>query len=89
MEIKEVRVPSFGEQLIGVDINSTEENIETKINKLFAEVAEIMKKNYSDNHKYPVKSLLFDHAVGEIVNAQQSVIKVLTYKHFTEDEING
>lgn len=87
--IKETRIPSFGEQLIGIDIDSPETDDVTKVKKLFAEVAEIMKKNYSENSKHPVKSLLFDHAVGEITNAQMSVVKVLTLKHYTEDETNG
>jgi hypothetical protein len=78
--IKETRIPSFGEQLIGIDIDSPETDDVTKVKKLFAEVAEIMKKNYSENSKHPVKSLLFDHAVGEITNAQMSVVKVLTLK---------
>jgi hypothetical protein len=87
--IKEIRIPSFGEQLIGIDIDSPETDDVTKVKKLFAEVAEIMKKNYTDTPKHPVKSLLFDHAVGEITNAQMSVVKVLTLKHYTEDETNG
>lgn len=28
----------------------------------------------------PVRSLLFDHAISELVNAQMSVVKVLTFK---------
>ena len=87
--IKETRIPSFGEQLIGIDIDSPETDDVTKVEKLFAEVAEIMKKNYNDTPKHPVKSLLFDHAVGEIVNAQMSVVKVLTLKHYTENEVSG
>jgi hypothetical protein len=87
--IKETRIPSFGEQLIGIDIDSPETDEVTKVKKLFAEVAEIMKKNYTNNSKHPVKSLLFDHAVGEITNAEMSVVKVLTLKHYTEDETSG
>ena len=86
--IKETRIPSFGEQLIGIDIDSPETDDVTKVKKLFAEVAEIMKNHYTNNPKHPVKSLLFDHAVGEISNAQMSVVKVLTLKHYT-DEVDG
>lgn len=86
--IKETRIPSFGEQLIGIDIDSPETDDVTKVKKLFAEVAEIMKNHYTSNAKHPIKSLLFDHAVGEISNAQMSVVKVLTLKHYT-DEVNG
>jgi hypothetical protein len=86
MEIKETRVPSFGEQLIGINIDDENTDEVTKVKKLFAEIAEIMKKNYTGDNKHPLKSLLFDHAVGEIVNAQTAVVKVLTLKHYTEDE---
>lgn len=86
MEIKEIRIPSFGEQLIGINIDNENTDEVTKVKKLFAEIAEIMKKNYTGDNKHPLKSLLFDHAVGEIVNAQTAVVKVLTLKHYTEDE---
>ncbi len=86
MEIKETRIPSFGEQLIGISIDDENTDEVTKVKKLFAEIAEIMKKNYTGDNKHPLKSLLFDHAVGEIVNAQMAVVKVLTLKHYTEDE---
>jgi hypothetical protein len=39
-----------------------------------------MKKNY-EAERVPLKSLLFDHAVGEILNASMSVVKVLTFKN--------
>jgi len=86
MEIKETRIPSFGEQLIGISIDDENTDEVTKVKKLFAEIAEIMKKNYTGDNKHPLKSLLFDHAVGEIVNAEMTVVKVLTLKHYTEDE---
>ena len=89
MEVKEVKIPSFGEQLIGIDMDSPDTSDVTMVKKLFAEVAEIMKKNYTENSKHPLKSLLFDHAVGEITNAQMAVVKVLTLKHYTEDETSG
>lgn len=87
---KEVRIPSFGEQLIGVDFNPSGDPTVHKVKMMFAEIAEIMKQNYTGESKHPLKSLMFDHAVGEILNAQMSVIKVLTLKHYTEqDEVDG
>jgi hypothetical protein len=86
--IKETRIPSFGEQLIGIDNRVAPETDIEKVNHLFVEIVEILKNNYTNNTKHPVKSLLFDHAVGEISNAQMSVVKVLTLKHYT-DETNG
>ena len=87
--IKETRIPTFGEQLIGVDFNPSGDPTVHKVKMMFAEIAEIMKQNYMGENKHPLKSLLFDHAVGEVVNAQMSVIKVLTLKHYTEDETSG
>jgi hypothetical protein len=43
-------------------------------------MAEILKRRYSVDERTPVKSLLFDHAVGEILNAQMTVVKVITLK---------
>ena len=89
MEVKEIKVPSFGEQLIGVEYNPTSEDQVIKIKSMFAEIAELMKKDYTENNRHPLKSLLFDHAVGEIVNAQMAVVKLITLKHYTEDETTG
>jgi hypothetical protein len=39
-----------------------------------------MLEEYNEGGKSPLKSLLFDHAVGEIVSAQMAVVKVITFK---------
>lgn len=88
MSIKETKIPTFGEQLIGVDVETEQQDDVTKVKAMFAEIAEMMKTNYQTETKHPLKSLLFDHAVGEILNAQMSVVKVLTLKHYT-DEADG
>ena len=89
MNIKETKIPTFGEQLIGVDVEAEHQDDVTKVKAMFAEIAEMMKTNYQTESKHPLKSLLFDHAVGEILNAQMSVVKVLTLKHYTENETDG
>jgi len=76
----EEKIHSFGELLVGVEFSSTDEDKVTKVKKLMAEIANLMKDEYNNNQKSPVKSLLFDHAVGEIVNAQMAVVKVITFK---------
>lgn len=78
--IREVRVPTFGEQLVGLDFNPSGDEDVQKVKELAAEMAEILKRRYSNDPKTPVKSLLFDHAVGEILNAQMAVVKVITMK---------
>lgn len=86
--IKETKVPSFGEQLIGIQYDPTNEDLVIKVKSMFAEIAELMKKDYHENNRHPLKSLLFDHAVGEVVNAQMAVVKLITLKHYT-DEVDG
>jgi hypothetical protein len=88
MSIKETHIPTFGEQLIGVDVESEQQDNVTKVKVMFAEIAEMVKKDYQGESRHPLKSLLFDHAIGEILNAQMSVVKVLTLKHYT-DETGG
>lgn len=78
--IVETKLLSFGELLVGLEKDLTSEDKVTKVKSMIAEIADIMKDAYNEGQKSPVKSLLFDHAVGELANAQMSVVKVLTFK---------
>ena len=73
----ETKLPTFGELLINSE--SEDEDV-IKITELASGIAEILKKRYSEDHRGPVKSLLFDHAVGELFSAHAAVVKVLTMK---------
>jgi len=79
-EILEHKIIPFGHQLMGLDPDNLDDTTVTKVKLLAAEMAEIMKKDY-ENERGPLKSLLFDHALGEILNAQMSVVKVITLKN--------
>jgi hypothetical protein len=78
---KETKILSFGEQLVGVEFDQDNEGAVAKIKELMAEVTNIMLEEYNKNGKAPIKSLLFDHAVGEIVSAQMAAVKVITFKY--------
>jgi hypothetical protein len=65
---------------MGLDPDNLDDTTVTKVKLLAAEMAEILKKDY-ENERGPLKSLLFDHALGEILNASMSVVKVLTLKN--------
>lgn len=78
--IIETKLLSFGEILVGIEFNPSNDDRVAKVKQLMAEVANIMKDAYNEDQKSPVKSLIFDHAVGEILNAQMSVVKVITMK---------
>jgi len=78
--IQETKILSFGEILVGIEFNPSNDDRVAQVKQKMAEIANILKDAYNDGDKSPVKSLLFDHAVGEIVNAQMSVVKVITLK---------
>lgn len=78
--IEEKKLPTFGEQLVGLSFNPSGDEDVHRVKELAAEMAEILKRRYSSDERTPVKSLLFDHAVGEILNAQMTVVKVITLK---------
>jgi hypothetical protein len=86
MEIKETRIPNFGEQLVGLDFNPSGDPTVRRVKEICAELAEILKKNYAEERS-PIKSLLFDHAVGEVLNAQMCVVKVITYKEIVDETV--
>lgn len=74
------KILSFGEILVGIEFNPSNDDKVAKVKFMMAEIANLMKDAYNETEKSPVKSLLFDHAVGELVNAQMSVVKVITFK---------
>jgi hypothetical protein len=77
VSFKETKIYSFGDVLVGLNIEELPEGVELEVKQKFSEIAEILKSTYTMSTQSPVKSLLFDHAVGEILNAQMSVVKLL------------
>lgn len=79
-EMVEHKIIPFGHQLVGLDPDNLDDSEVTKVKLLAAQMAEILKTNY-ETERGPLKSLLFDHALGELVNAQMAVVKVITLKN--------
>lgn len=77
---KETKILSFGELLVGIEFDPANEDKVAKVKSLMAEAANLMLEAYEQDGKSPIKSLLFDHAVGELVSAQMAVVKVITFK---------
>jgi hypothetical protein len=77
---KETKILSFGELLVGSEFNPSNDDRVARVKNLMAEAANIMLEEYNEGGKTPLKSLLFDHAVGEIASAQMAVVKVITFK---------
>ena len=88
VQIVEKKIPHFGEQLFGIDTSKPEDTDVYRVKLAFAELAELLKKSYEE-HRTPIKSLLFDHAVGEMVSAQMAIVKCITIKKEEDEESTG
>lgn len=75
-------LPTFGEKLVGLQFNPSNDDKVYKAKKLCADLADLLISEFEDNKESSeLKNTLFHHAVGEILNAQMNVVKVLTLKY--------
>ena len=73
--------PTFGEQLVGMSFNPSGDPKVQRAKELCAELADLLNEhNESSQPTTEFSQRLFSHAVGEILNAQMNVVKVLTLK---------
>jgi hypothetical protein len=79
VSFKEIKTYKFGEILMQLDKEELEDSLENEVKRIFGDIAELAKDSYSEN-KSPVKSLLFDNAICQIVNAELAVNKLLKTK---------
>lgn len=79
----EEQVPTFGEKLVGLSFNPSENEKVDRAKKLFAEAADLLKEHIIEVREKKGLSLMgadiFSHAIGEILNAQMCTVKVLTF----------
>ena len=76
------RQMTFGEKLVGSQFNPSGDDKVAKAKQLCAELADLV----NDHHNGPAESSqlqnqLFDHTIGQILNAQMNVVKLLTLKY--------
>jgi hypothetical protein len=77
---KETKIYSFGDILVGLDSEEINESAEIiELRETFSKLAETLKENYNLNRS-PVKSLLFDQAIGDITKALLMSEKLLKMK---------
>ena len=77
---------SFGQQLVGLTFNPSGDPKVQRAKELCAELADLIQSDYLDKRFSGEKpsdlyKQLHAHAVGEILNAQMNVVKVLTLKY--------
>lgn len=69
---------TFGQTLVGIHFNVSGSDKVAKAKTLCAELADLLYEDYASKDSTFIKDKLMDHAVGEILNAQMNVVKVLT-----------
>ena len=72
---------TFGEKLVGLNFNPSNDDKVSKAKRLCAELADLLYEDYNMNETTGLKNQLYNHTVGEILNAQMNVVKVLTLKY--------
>jgi len=90
----ESRELTFGEKLVGLTFNPSGDEKVQRAKEICAELADLINQNYNnpyqegdlDNGIAPgyedqLKESIFQHTIGEILNAQMNVVKLLTFKY--------
>lgn len=79
-----VRPLTYGEQLVGVTFNPSADDKVAKAKALFAEIADLVNDQVGmtpEDEATALQRTLFPHTIGEILNAQMNVVKLLTLKY--------
>lgn len=81
--MEEEKQLSFGEKLVGLSFNPSQNEKVDKAKRLFAEAADLLKEHIMEVREKEGLSTMgadfFSHAIGEILNAQMCTVKVLTF----------
>jgi len=72
---------TFGEQLVGLNFNPSNDDAVSKAKRLCADLADLLEDEMNKREVSRISSTLHHHAIGEILNAQMNVVKVLTLKY--------
>lgn len=76
------REMTFGEKLVGLTFNPSNDAKVQRAKELCAELADLVRDGNEVLHQdNGVKHHLLHHTYGEILNAQMNVVKVLTLKY--------
>lgn len=72
---------TFGERLVGIKFNPSNDDKVAKLKSLFAEAANIIQSEHISHTEDYTRNILFNHTVGEILNAQMNCVKLVTFKY--------
>ena len=72
---------TFGQLLVGLNFNPSNDPKVQKAKELCAELADLLNNDKKEKESSLLSDMLFNQAIGEILNAQMNVVKVLTLKY--------
>lgn len=72
---------TFGQQLVGLTFNPSGDPKVNKAKALCAELADLIKDQQDNSETSALYDALYSHTIGEILNAQMNVVKLLTLKY--------
>ena len=72
---------TFGEKLVGLNFNPSNDDRVSKAKRLCAELADLLNDDRQERETTKLESLLFPQTVGKILDAQMNVVKLLTLKY--------
>ena len=72
---------TFGEQLVGITFNPSNDSGVNKAKQLCAELMNLIESEFANREASKLSSVLYNHTIGEILNAQMNVVKLLTLKY--------
>jgi hypothetical protein len=72
---------SFGQQLVGLSFNPSGDAKVQRAKELCAELADLVNNHYqAKSVESDLEKTIYEHAIGEILNAQMNAVKLLTWK---------
>jgi hypothetical protein len=77
----QAETPTFGMKLVGISFNPSGDPKVNKAKQLCAQLADLLYNDHKGKEATDMYDELYHHAIGEILNAQMNVVKVLTLKY--------
>lgn len=72
---------TFGEKLVGLTFNPSNDDKVSRAKKLCAELMDLVNEDRANRETTQLEGYLYPHTIGEILNAQMNVVKLLTLKY--------
>lgn len=78
---KVYREMTFGEKLVGLTFNPSNDDKVAKAKKLCADLADLLEEELQGKESSRLEHLLYPSVVSKILDAQMNVVKLLTLKY--------